>query len=560
MKITGKLIGTTLSIVLIMIVMGLLSVTALSNINQNGKEMYFDKIVPMEDLNQIVRLVENTQVNLLTAALYEDERYATMVEDNTEEITQYIDRLNEAPLTTNEQELFQLFKADWSELVNGVSSNIAHIRSNEYDKALDGISKDSNKFNNISSNLNELLQINQKNIQEFNLRNKGQFEKSRFNVLFLILIATVAAVIIGVVMGRSIGTPLRKVARRMDDVANGVLTNEPLNIKRKDEIGMLVLATNKMQENLQQVLQQIKQATANVTTQSEELTQSANEVQEGSKQIATTMEELSDGAESQANSATMLTESMDQLLNKIDLANKENVTTVKEAKRILTQTKQGSESMDQSVEMIQSIRDTVHQSVDKVKQLNEESQEISKLVQFIQDIAEQTNLLALNAAIEAARAGEHGKGFAVVADEVRKLAEQVTQSVQGITTIVTRIQNHSDEATAVLSNGYTTVEEGSKQIKQTGEVFEKIDESYTTLVSRLQNVASHLENIVQNSSKIDTAIQDVAAVSQESAAGVEETAASSQQSLSAMEEVSYTAEELARLAEQLEKEVARFQI
>lgn len=540
--------------------MGLLSVTALSNINQNGKEMYYDKIVPMKDLNQIVHIVENTQVNLLTAALYEDKRYTIMVEDNTAEITQYIDRLDEAPLTTKEEELFQLFKTDWSELVNGISSNIAHIRSSDYGKALDGISEDSNKFNNVSSNLNELLQINQKNIQDFNLRNKSQFEKSRFNVLFLILIATVFAVIIGVVMGRSIGIPLRKVARRMDNVANGDLTNESLNIQRKDEIGMLVLATNKMQDNLQQVLQQIKQATENVTTQSEELTQSANEVQEGSKQIATTMEELSDGAEAQANSATMLTESMDQLLHKIDLANKENATTVKEAERILTQTKQGSESMDESVEMIQSIRDTVHKSVDKVKKLNEESQEISKLVQFIQDIAEQTNLLALNAAIEAARAGEHGKGFAVVADEVRKLAEQVTQSVQGITTIVTRIQSHSDEATDVLSNGYTTVEEGSKQIKQTGQVFEKIEESYTSLVGRLQNVASHLEHIVQNSSKIDTAIQDVAAVSQESAAGVEETAASSEQSLSAMEEVSYTAEELARLAEQLEKEVARFQI
>src|SRR5699024_11491137 len=110
----------------------------------------------------------------------------------------------------------------------------------------------------------------------------------------------------------------------------------------------------------------------------------------------------------------------------------------------------------------------VHEAVDKVEGLDHDTQEISQLVSVIQNVAEQTNLLALNAAIEAARAGEHGKGFAVVADEVRKLAEQSSNSVKNITDIVETIQNESFNVMDSLSNGYREVTEGTAQIQQTG--------------------------------------------------------------------------------------------
>jgi len=129
----------------------------------------------------------------------------------------------------------------------------------------------------------------------------------------------------------------------------------------------------------------------------------------------------------------------------------------------------------------------VKNAVEKVRLLDQESKQISKLVEVVSDIAEQTNLLALNAAIEAARAGEDGKGFAVVADEVRKLAEQVATSINEITQISDRIQEGSDSVAEALETGYQHVNQGSEQIDKTGE------EEITNSAEGLKQLADQLE-------------------------------------------------------------------
>jgi len=195
-----------------------------------------------------------------------------------------------------------------------------------------------------------------------------------------------------------------------------------------------------------------------------------------------------------------------------------------------------------------------------VKTLEKQSEEITKLVGVIKDIADQTNLLALNAAIEAARAGEHGKGFSVVANEVRRLAEQVSLSVEDITFIVRNIQSESTFMTDSLQSGYKEVEKGTNQIKSTGETFEKINQALLEMTKGVQFISGNLSMIEDNSDEINHSIEEIATVSEGAAAGIEQTAASVQQTSSSMEQVATSSDRLAKSAETLFKQVGRFKI
>jgi methyl-accepting chemotaxis protein len=378
------------------------------------------------------------------------------------------------------------------------------------------------------------------------------------------IIISIAAVLIGLVLAvvtaNLITTPLLKIRDRMKMVAAGELNHEPLEQKSNDEMGELTVSANQMQKDLRDTIEKMLIVSQSVSNQSEDLTQSANEVQQGSKQIATTMDELSEGSESQANRASEMVRIMDDFTGRIKLAHLEGVDVANSSTEILSLTKEGTTLMRSSVQQMQSIDGIVKNAVEQVKGLDSQSQQISQLVQVIKDISNQTNLLALNAAIEAARAGEHGKGFAVVADEVRKLAEEVTDSVGNITNIVSAIQTGSKTVVHSLEDGYTQVDEGTKQITLTGQTFETINHSVGNMEMKILHITDELNYISSNSQKINQAIEDIAAVSEESAAGIEQVSASAQQSSSSMDEITNHASELASSAELLTEQVKKFQL
>ena len=223
-------------------------------------------------------------------------------------------------------------------------------------------------------------------------------------------------------------------------------------------------------------------------------------------------------------------------------------------------TDEGRQLMESSNQQMMKIDEVVQEAVNKMDDLDNQTQEISKLVVVIKEIAEQTNLLALNAAIEAARAGEQGRGFAVVAEEVRKLAEQVSSSIADITRFVTNIQAESRNVSESLQTGYTEVEKGTLQIKTTGETFNSISSSVTEMVNHIHGISDHLSVIAAKGHEMTGSIEEIASTSQESAAGVEQTSAASQQISSSMEEVSGSSEQLATLAEELNGIVHQFKL
>ncbi|MGN7401786.1 methyl-accepting chemotaxis protein [Cytobacillus praedii] len=378
--------------------------------------------------------------------------------------------------------------------------------------------------------------------------------------IIISIIAIVLGVLVSVLTARFITKPIVYVAGRMKAVASGDLSQPLLEIKSNDEIGQLISATNEMSINTKQLLTKINQVSETVSKQSEELTQTANEVKTGAEQVSTTMEELANGSETQANSVGILANNMGIFTTKVEETNKNGERVQKHSEDVLQMTDEGTELMESSISQMDKINQIVHEAARKMEGLDKQSQEISKLVLVIKDIAAQTNLLALNAAIEAARAGEHGKGFAVVADEVRKLAEQVSISVGDITEIVSTIQVESGITAESLKSGYSEVEKGTSQMRITGETFNKISSSVTEMVHSIVVVSENLSMIAENGQEMNGSIDEIASVSEESAAGVEQTAASAQQLSASIEEVATSSSQLALMSEELNKLVGQFKL
>ncbi|MDZ5713344.1 methyl-accepting chemotaxis protein [Jeotgalibacillus haloalkalitolerans] len=380
----------------------------------------------------------------------------------------------------------------------------------------------------------------------------------------VMIIAVVLSILISCItlflISRSIRSKMNRVVGLADEIANGNLTVEDMDYQSKDEIGQLSTSFNTMKGNLKQLLTQVSAVSDTVHSQSEVLSQYADEVQEGSHQIASTMQELSSGAEEQAHSSSDLSEKMNDfsaVMSQVE----ENQNQVKaNSDSMMSFTNEGSKAMTESVETMAAIDEKVKGSLEMVKGLDQQTTDIAKLTEVIQQIADQTNLLALNAAIEAARAGEHGKGFAVVADEVRKLAEGVTTSIADITNIIGGIQKEAKKVVTFLEDGYEMVEDGTTKISHTGALFGELKTTIDRVSDQVGSVTGSINEVIQSTQVMNSSIESIASVSEESAAGIEEVSATSQQSSASMEEVNRSARSLKDEAVQLNDLLKQFKL
>lgn len=390
------------------------------------------------------------------------------------------------------------------------------------------------------------------------LQKAGQENLVKTVIFGIILI--IISIIFAIFTAKRISKPVKALSERMAYIINGDLSLPPLPATTKDEVGHLTEQTNAMSERVSSILREIQDTAGEVAASSEELTQAAHEVKEGSIHVSKAMTEISSGTELQATNASHIAITMNDFTSKISNLHHSSDDLKSHSSTVMSLTNNGRELMQQSTLQMNLIDKIVQGAVEKVEGFSNNTQQISKLVSVIHDIADQTNLLALNAAIEAARAGEHGKGFAVVADEVRKLAEQVSVSVIDISNIVEKIQQESIIVTNSLEQGYSEVEKGTSQISSTNDTFVQIADALHLMVENINDMSKQLEVVAESSSTINHSIDEIAAISEQSAAGIEETTATVEQAASSMEEITENSGSLAQRAEVMNDLVKQFKL
>lgn len=408
-------------------------------------------------------------------------------------------------------------------------------------------------YNEFSSKMESQIQTQSNQISEAN-------ETTKTILLVFAYTVSTLSIIIAIFMARILSRPIKKLVEHMNALANGELQHPLLEVNTKDEIATLANATNTMTQYLRNLVSEIHQSSETLYKSSSSLKDGAIEVNAGMNQTSEAIMHIADGAEQQATSTIDLRNFMQTFTSNVQVANSNSNKIKSYAEEVLTMTLEGQSLMDDTEGQMKKIDEIVNHSVERVNGLNNETRKISTLVKVITDIADQTNLLALNAAIEAARAGEHGKGFAVVADEVRKLAEQVTISVTDISGIVHSIQTEASTVSSNLQNGYNEVEKGTAHTALSNDNYRQITNAVTQMVNNIQEVSATLEDITVKSGEIDSSIESIAAVTQQSSASAEETAAAVEEVAGSMETVTTYATQLEDTAKSLQQLVQQFKL
>ena len=572
LRVRTRLIGGFGIVALLLVIVSALSIMALRGLDTQSDHMDKRGVAPLELIGRYSTLLQQNR-GLVAQHLYvfdgdlaAQNRIAAQIADNTTEVGAIAEKLWALPLDQSVRDAMTAAKAVRVPYVEALDAAI--VRSTE-ETATGAATRDASRALFVDKVIPLGTQLDVRVVAMTDAihataaievaRSRQMVSSATIEVLGGAGIALLLAIGLALHISRSITRPLGELEGQLREIADGEgdLTRR-VDESSRDELGDVGRAFNRFAGQIQEIVRQVAESAAGLRGTSAQLARASEETGRAVSEIASTIEGVARGSSEQAEGTGVVSGRVEEIAGgaaATATSAGHAAAGVAEADR---KAAEGVASAGAAVSAMDEVAAGTAQVGEAIQRLATRSDEIGQIVGTITEIADQTNLLALNAAIEAARAGEQGRGFAVVADEVRKLAEEAREAAGSISGLIGHIRADTTAAVNAMDAGRLAVVSGQERAGVAGVAFAEIRDQINDVSAQVGQVAVASDQLVGAVGQIQRSLTGVAAVSEENAASAEEVSATTEQTTASVEEVSASAAELARAAGSLAELVGRF--